>query len=184
MLSSVSSRRHSFLFQFIMTMIIVIFLVGFCPSVSPSPIYIDHNNNNNNNLNYKPNGPIHHPNVYERLAKDDSMLSLSTVQHLYSRSLPFRYVQPRTYANQFLTSNNIDDQVITPKWLIQLSNDDQIYNDDDNNFDDYISRITSLNSRSVLDNYRKFFNSNQYYHSKKTPLEMMNEIVNSIYLKR
>ena len=62
MSSSVLPQQHSFLFQFVMSMAIVIFFLGYCPSVSSSPTpssptLIDHNNK----INYESNGYMFDP---------------------------------------------------------------------------------------------------------------------------
>ncbi len=172
MSSSVSTRQHSFLSQFMISMTIVILLVGFCPYVSSSPTptsssSVDHNNK----INYQSNGFIFDPNDYQGTsAGDASLLSSPTVQHSLSGSSPLWYIQSRTRANQFLLPH--DNEMIVPK-----------YHNDDDDLDDYIPSTILFNKRSPS-NKGKFSNLKKRKQLSKPPMEVMNEIVNSIYLKR
>ncbi len=170
--SSVSTRQHSFLSQFMICMIIVILLIGFCPSASssPTPSSMDQNNK----INYEPNGLIFDPNDYQGTSGDDASLLSPTVQQSLSGSAPFWYVQPRTRANQFLFSH--EKPIIVPKWL---TNDD---NDDD--LDDYVPSTMLFNKRATMGNNGGFSQLKKRKQLAKAPMEVMNEIVNSIYLKR
>lgn len=168
-----SSREHTFLSQFVMIMAIFILLIGFCPYVSSSPT--PSSIIPNNKINYKSNGFVVDPTDYQ--AKGDS----SPVQDSLSGSSPYWYVQPRTHANQFLMSYVNDHEVIVPKWFTRFHNDDQT-NDDD--LSDYVSPRLLSNKRSSSNNNGGFLNIKQRKQLAKPPMEVMNEIVNSIYLKR
>lgn len=76
----------------------------------------------------------------------------------------FWFGQPKSDAEQFLLSDQNDNQVIVPKWFTRSSNDDE---DEQDLF---------VRKRYVTMKKRK--------HLSKPPMEVMNEIVNSIYLKR
>lgn len=98
--------------------------------------------------------------------EDSTLLPPSVPDH---RS--FSSEQARAHANQFLMSHVNENHVIVPKQFTR-------FNDDDD--DDY----DLINKRSSI------YNSGGYSHLKKRkqmakpPMEVMNEIVNSIYLKR
>ncbi|CAF2604985.1 unnamed protein product [Rotaria sp. Silwood2] len=183
MSSSVSTRQHSFLSQFVMSMTIIILLIGFCPFISSSPTSIDHNNK----INYESNGLMLNPKDYQGTsATGESLLLSPTVQHSLSQSSSMHYTQPRTHANQFLMSHINDNHVAIPKWFTRFNNDDQtndIYNGDDEDLDDYLSSTILFDKRPKF-NYKG--RSSRIYKRKqltKPPMEVMNEIVNSIYLK-
>ncbi|UJR30160.1 hypothetical protein I4U23_017700 [Adineta vaga] len=175
MSSSVSTRGHTFLSQFILSMTLVILLVGFCPYVSssPTPSSIEQNKN----VNYQSNGFLFDPNDSEQTAEDAALLS-SSVQEVLTASSPSWYVQPRANANQFLISNLNDNQIIVPKHFTRFNHNVQINDDDDD--DDYIQ----TNKRSTVGNKGTFSKLNKRKQLTKPPMEVMNEIVNSIYLKR
>ncbi len=172
-----SSREHTFLSQFVMIMAIFILLIGFCPYVSSSPT--PSSNIPNNKINYESNGFALDPTDYQ--ATGDSSLLSSPVQDSLSGSSPIWYVQPRTHANQFLMSYANDHEVIVPKWFTRFHSDDQINDDDLTN---YVSPRLFSNKRSSSNNNGGYFSINQRKQLAKPPMEVMNEIVNSIYLKR
>jgi len=155
MSSSVLPQQHSFLFQFVMSMAIVILFLGYCPSVSSSPTpssptLIDHNNK----INYESNGFMFDPSDFQATSAGDSSLLSPTVQHSLSGSSPFWYAQPRTHANQFLMSHLNDNEIIVPKWFTRYNNDDQtndIRNNDDDS-DDYVPSAMFFNKRTTSGN--------------------------------
>jgi hypothetical protein len=174
MSSSVSTRSHSFSSQFMMSMIIVILLIGFFPYVSssPTPSSIDHDNK----MNYESNGFMLGPSDYKKISTDDvSSLLSPTVQHSLSDSLPYWYSEPRARANQFLLSHNDDNEIIIPKWFARFYNDDDV--------DDYVPSTMLFDKRSTSNN-GGYSNLKKRKQLTKPPMEVMNEIVNSIYLKR
>lgn len=182
MSSSVSNRQHSFPSQFVMSMVIVICLVGFCPYVSSSSPSVDQNNK----VNYDSNGFMLDPTDYHGAPTGESSLS-PAVRRLFSRSPSVRYIQPRTRANQFLLSHIDDDEIVVPKWFIRYNNDqiNNIYNDDDDDdLFDYVPSSMLFRKRSKVHNNGGFSQINKRKQGTKPPMEVMNEIVNSIYLKR
>ena len=181
MSSSVSIEKRSFLSQFVMSMAILILLLGFCPYVSSSPTPSTPTlMNHNNKVNYESNGLMFDPSDYQAPSAEDSSLLSPTVQHSLSGSTPFWYT-PRAHANQFLMSHGNDNEVIVPKWYSRLNNDDQTSDDD---LDDYVPSAMFLNKRSTSVNNGGFSNIKKRKQLTKPPMEVMNEIVNSIYLKR
>jgi hypothetical protein len=115
----------------------------------------------------------------------DSSASSSSAVHEQQLSAPLSshwFGQPRAHANQFLMSHVNDNEIIVPKWFTRFNNDDD--DDDDVDVDDYVPSDKSVNKRS------SFYSSGGYQTLKKRkqlgkpPMEVMNEIVNSIYLKR
>jgi hypothetical protein len=183
MSSSVLPQQHSFLFQFVMSMAIVILFLGYCPSVSSSPTpssptLMDHNNK----INYESNGFMFDPSDFQATSAGDSSLLSPTVQHSLSGSSPFWYAQPRTHANQFLMSHVNDNDVIVPKWFTRYNNDDQTNDIDD--LDDYVPAAMFFNSKRSTSGNGAFSNLKKRKQLTKPPMEVMNEIVNSIYLKR
>jgi hypothetical protein len=176
--SSIIIRRHSFLSQFLICMTLVILLVGFCPIVSSSPTPTT-TNNHENKINYdESNGLTFDPHNDQTTLADVASLLPPTVQHSRSGSSPVWYVQPRTRANQFLVSHINENPIIVPKWY-------QKYHHDDDDSDDYASSAIFSNKRSTPGNHNgRVSNIKKRKQITKPPMEVMNEIVNSIYLKR
>ncbi len=115
---------------------------------------------------------MYDPNDYQA---DSSLLSSSSVHD----QSPFFYDQPRTQANQFLISHANDNHIIVPKWFTRFNN-----NDDDDDIDDYVPGNLLINKRSSFYNTGGYRNLKKRKQLTKPPMEVMNEIVNSIYLKR
>jgi len=172
MLPSVSTNSRAFFSPFVMTITTFVLLVAFLPCISssPTPASILDENNNKNKI-------IFNSNDYQTGSSADSSLLSSSVHDQPSSSL--FYDQPRTHANQFLMSHANDNQFIVPKWFTRFND-----NDDDDDIDDYVPSGLLVNKRS------SFYNTGGYQTLKKRkqlakpPMEVMNEIVNSIYLKR
>lgn len=94
----------------------------------------------------------------------------STVQ---DSDLPYWYIQPRTRANDFLFSNVDDNEMNLVK------------SDDFDDDDDQIPLTILSNKRSIVFNHHGGFTTlKKRKQLNKAPMEVMNEIVNSIYLKR
>ena len=106
--------------------------------------------------------------IFDPRGGDLPLLTSSVQDHR-----PFLSEQARTHANQFLMSHVNENQIIIPKQFTRFSDDD-----DDSQGD------ILINKRALI------YNSGGYSHLKKRkqmakpPMEVMNEIVNSIYLKR
>ncbi|CAF1122058.1 unnamed protein product [Rotaria sp. Silwood1] len=182
MSSTVSIRQHSFLSQFMMSMAILILLIGFCPYASASPASIDHNNK----INYESNGPMLDSNDYQGGSTTGELSLLSpTVQRSLSQFSPLRYTQPRTYANQFLMSHVNDNQVNVPKWFTIFNDDDRTndINNDDDDLDHYFPSVMLFNKRTKFNHKGRPSKVHKRKQFAKPPMEVMNEIVNSIYLK-
>lgn len=148
-------RQHFFLSSFFNCLILVILLVGFSPIVFSSPTSSFSSN----------------PYFYDSLDEpstsiDDS--SSSTVQD----SPPYWYIQPRTHANDFLLST-MDE------------NDMNVGKSDHDDSDDQAPFMMFFNKRSAVFNHHGGFTGlKKRKPLNKAPMEVMNEIVNSIYLKR
>lgn len=98
---------------------------------------------------------------------DDS--SPSTVQDSPIESFPYWYIQPRTRANDFLLSSLNDHDI----------------NVDKSDWDDQNSAPILFNRRAAAFNHHGGLTSlKKRKPLNKAPMEVMNEIVNSIYLKR
>lgn len=176
--SSFSTRHHTFQSQFLLLMTLVILLVGLCPSVTSSPTPSATNEQNNKN-NYDSNGYL--------LASNDDPSSSSTVPvhqkaiSSSSPSSPYWYIQPRLHANQFLLSHFNENENLLPKWYKKPSFHDQINIDDDT--DDYMPSTMFSHKRSTINgNQFAFSTMKKRKQLNKPPMEVMNEIVNSIYL--
>lgn len=89
-------------------------------------------------------------------------------------SSPVWFGQPRAHANQFLMSHIDDNEVLVPKWFTRLNQND------DNDGDD----AASLHKRSPHFPPGTYTTLKKRKQVAKPPMEVMNEIVNSIYLKR
>ncbi len=174
MLPSVSTNSRSFFSQFVMTTTIFVLLVAFLPCISssPTPSSIADENNNKNKI-------IYDSNDYQTGSSGDSSLLSSSVHDQPSSSSLF-YDQPRTHANQFLMSHANDNQIIVPKWFTRFNDN----NDDDDDIDDYVPSGLLVNKRSSFYNTGGYQNLKKRKQLSKPPMEVMNEIVNSIYLKR
>ena len=141
---------------------IVVLLVAYLPSISssPTPQFSAKINQLNN-----PTDNIFDP-------REDSSSLTSSVQ-----DRPFLSEQERAHANQFLMSPINDNPIVISKQFTRLDDHDA---DDDDIQDDFL-----INKRAVVYN-----SGGGYSHLKKRkqmtkpPMEVMNEIVNSIYLKR
>jgi hypothetical protein len=107
------------------------------------------------------------PSNYQTNLREDSP-SLSSSVH----EQPIWYAQPRTHANQFLALN--DNDIILPKWYSRL-------NSDDDTDDDTPSSIL-VNKRAAYFNPSGHSAIKKRKQLTKPPMEVMNEIVNSIYL--
>ncbi|CAF2450417.1 unnamed protein product [Rotaria sp. Silwood2] len=181
---SVVARPRSFSSQLMMTITVYALLIGFLPciSCSPTPLSnpIENNNNNNNKITYDSNALMFDPNIYHPGSQQDSALLSSSVheQPFSGSSSSLWYGQPRTHANQFLMSHVNDNDIMVPKWFTQLNNN----NDDD--IDDYVPSGITVNKRYSFYNPGGYPNLNKRKQMTKPPMEVMNEIVNSIYLKR
>ncbi|CAF1167754.1 unnamed protein product [Adineta ricciae] len=149
-----------------------VLFVAILPSVSssPTPSSIPHQSINTMNENSEAF-------MYDSLASASSSPSASVQeQKISAPSSSVWFGQPRTHANQFLMSRVND--VIVPKWFTQFSQD---ADDDD---DDYGSSDVSFNKRSSFYNAGGHQTLKKRKQLNKPPMEVMNEIVNSIYLKR
>jgi hypothetical protein len=190
MSSSVSTRQHSFPSQFLMSITIVVLLVAFSSSVSssPTPSSPKTANEQNNKINYESNGFMFDPSDFQATSAGDSSVLSPTVQQPPYGSSPFWYVEPRTNANQFLMSHINDNDVIIPKWFTKLNNYNHITdnnkNNDDDDLDDYAPSVMLFNKRSTYGNNGGYSNVKKRKQLTKPPMEVMNEIVNSIYLRR
>lgn len=169
-------------------MILVILLVGFCPIVfsSPAPPSSSSASDANDKINYQSNGFPFTPSDSQALAADDASSSAPTVQDSLLRSSPIWYVQPRARANDFLLSHADDNEIVVPTWYRKSHDDDQPSDDNnDDDSDDYVPSAMFFNKRSIKNNHHGgFSNIKKRKPLTKPPMEVMNEIVNSIYLKR
>ena len=168
-LSSQSSniQRHFFLSSLSNCLLIVVLLVGFSPIVfsSPTPSSSSSSASFFNRYSYDSNDDL-------STLTDD--LSPSTVQDSLVQSSPYWYIQPRTRANDFLFSNMDENEMHLVK------------SDDDDDDDEQVpSPMILSNKRSVVFKHHGGFTTlKKRKHLNKAPMEVMNEIVNSIYLKR
>jgi hypothetical protein len=169
-LPSITINTRSLFSQFVMTITVFVLLVAFLPCISssPTPSSIADENNNKNKI-------IFNSNDYQTGSRGDSSLLSSSVQDQPSSLF---YDQPRTHANQFLMSHINDNQIIVPKWFTRYNDDD------DDNIDDYIPSDILINKRSSFYNAGGSQILKKRKQLTKPPMEVMNEIVNSIYLKR
>lgn len=178
----VFNRLRLVLSNFVMTITICSLLVAFLPSIACSPtpdLTSSSNNNNNNKIISDSNSFMYGQNDDEKMLREDPMFLSSAVHNQPER---FFYDEPRTQANQFLMSNVNDNQVVVPKWFTRFDDDDVDDDVDDN--DDYIPSGLVINKRSSFFNPTGYSSLKKRKQLSKPPMEVMNEIVNSIYLKR
>ena len=196
MTSSVSTqRRRSFLSQFVMITNVILLLVAYSPCVSssPTPAPAAVQGDSKQSI-YDSNAFMLDPNAYRPALPEHASPSDAAAAAVHRKpfaELPaaassFRFAQPRTQANQFLVSHAHDNQVIVPKWYTRLSNvaDDDDDEDDLMDMDDYLSSAMLVNKRSSFTNTGGHPMLKKRKQLNKPPMEVMNEIVNSIYLKR
>jgi hypothetical protein len=124
---------------------------------------------------YDSNAFMYEPNNDQKGSREDSSLLSSSVNEQPIAPSSFLYAQPRTHANQFLMSHVNDNQLIVPKWFTRFNT---------NNDDDYVPSDILVNKRLSVDNSGGYQNLKKRKQLSKPPMEVMNEIVNSIYLKR
>lgn len=86
------------------------------------------------------------------------------------------YAQPRAHANQFLVSPLHDKDILVPKWFTRYSQDDL------DDMDDDLSDRMLLKRSTFLRNTVSYPILKKRKQLTKPPMEVMNEIVNSIYL--
>ena len=193
MTSSVSTqRRRSFLSQFVMITNVILVLVAFSPCVSSSPTPTPASvQGDSKPMIYESNAFMLDPNAYRPRLPEHASPSVAAahrtpVGEFSAAASSFRFAQPRTQANQFLVSHAHDNQVIVPKWFTRLSNlaDDDDDEDDLMNMDDYLPSAMLINKRSSFTNTGGHATMKKRKPLNKPPMEVMNEIVNSIYLKR
>ena len=120
---------------------------------------------------------------------DESSLIPSAVHQTLSASSPLWYVQPRAHASQFLVSNGNQNEITVPTWFTRLngygqatdrfSKDDADDADDD---DDDLPSSVDFHRRSSSGQNGAYVNLKKRKQMTKPPMEVMNEIVNSIYL--
>ncbi|CAF3692680.1 unnamed protein product [Adineta steineri] len=192
MLPTFSTGSNSFFSRFVMISTIFVLFITFLPyaSSSPTPSSISMESNNNNNIDNKivhgSNAFMFNPNNYQTNLQDDSSApssSSSSVheQQISAPSSPIWFGQPRTQANQFLMSHVNDNDIIVPKWFVRHNNNDDD-NDDDDEINDYIPSGIVVNKRSSYYNAGGHQTLKKRKQQAKPPMEVMNEIVNSIYL--
>lgn len=193
MASSVSTqRRRSFLSQFVMITYVILVLVAHSPCVSSSPTPAPASvQGDSKQIIYDSNAFMLDPNANRAAIPDRASPSVAAAVHrktfaeLPVASSSFRFAQPRTQANQFLVSHAHDNQVIVPKWFTRLSN---VADDDDDDdlmdMNDYFPSAMLINKRSSFTNTGGHPPLKKRKQLSKPPMEVMNEIVNSIYLKR
>ena len=188
-LPSFSTGSRPFFSQVLMISTFFVLLVAFLPYVSSSPTPsltpIEPNNNNNNNkVIHDSNAFMPDPIDYQTNSRGDSSASSSSSsvheQQISAPSSSVWFGQPRTHANQFLMSHVNDNEIVVPKWSTRLNNND----DDDDDVDDYVPSDISVNKRSSFYNIGGYQTLKKRKQLPKPPMEVMNEIVNSIYLKR
>ncbi|CAF0781106.1 unnamed protein product [Rotaria sordida] len=185
--TSLQVHPRSLSSQFIMIITVYALLIGFLPCISCSPTPLsnpiennNHNNNNNNDnkITYDSNALMFDPNDYHPGSQHDSSSLSSSVHEQPFLGSSLWYSQPRAHANQFLMSHVNDNDIMVPKLFTQLNNN----NDDD--IDDYVPTGISVNKRYAIYNAGGNPNLSKRKQITKPPMEVMNEIVNSIYLKR
>ncbi|CAF3296038.1 unnamed protein product [Rotaria socialis] len=183
---SVITGPRSFFTQFMMTITVSVLLIGILSGVSCSPASLSNpieNTNNNNNKNTDESNGLFDQNDYQHGSQQDSSsISLSHHEQPFAGSSPIWPAQPRAHANQFLMSHANNNDAMVPKWFTQLNNNDN--DDDDDDDDDYAPSGISVNKRLSYYNVGRYPILNKRKQVTKPPMEVMNEIVNSIYLKR
>jgi hypothetical protein len=193
-----STRPRSFLSQLVLMINVIVLLITLVPCVSssPTPMPMSHQDNNSNNHKMISGSSAFmlDPTTSDEDSSSSGSLPSSSVHRQVLSDLPssFRYAQPRSHANQFLMSYlNDDNDVLVPKWFTRFNNDDMNGNDDDDDDngndddnDDDISRDIFLSRRSSYASNGGYPMLKKRKQITKPPMEVMNEIVNSIYLKR
>ena len=181
--------QRYFLSQFLM-IVAMVALLGWAPCISSSPTS-SRPVNHPNKIDYRADALLADPNDDQATFADESSLLPPAVHQTLSGSSPFWYVQPRAHANQFLVSNGNQNEIMVPKWFTRLngygqaadrfSKDGGDANDDDDDDDDVPSGM-DFHRRSSSGQNGAYVDLKKRKQMSKPPMEVMNEIVNSIYL--
>jgi hypothetical protein len=182
--SSFYRRQRCFALPSTMSMTLGILVLLVCSSfVSCSPTPKTFVNVNGDATNEESNGFLlgdQNPLVV------DAALPLSPVQLPLTVSSSDWYIQPRHHANEFLFSHLNANDRHAPHWLAKVHPSSRAFDDsfDSDRYGDYFSSSFDMNKRSTSANIQSTLHLKKRKQVSKPPMEVMNEIVNSIYLKR
>ena len=156
-----------------MSFVILLLLLACSTYVFSSPLTTENSNSN-----------VRRPNSDESTGfafdtSDDQALGPVQQHSIGDAGSPIWYVQPRAHANQFLLSHLNENDRLLPKWFSRVHADNHA-----SDADDYLSSSLGLNKRSNFVNQAGLSHLKKRKQLTKPPMEVMNEIVNSIYLKR
>ena len=166
---------------------LVVFL-ALSSSVDSSPLSIDSNKNPKSHQEQEQRMNYHSAGVTDDSNADPLGSLSSSMRHATGdSSVPIWYVQARAHANQFLSSHFNDiDPLATNKWWRKSHHDNQLsdYNFDLDDTDDDLSSSSSVDfhKRSAFLTPLGTSHLKKRKQMNKPPMEVMNEIVNSIYL--
>ncbi|UJR16333.1 hypothetical protein I4U23_003239 [Adineta vaga] len=169
-----SIGSHSFFSQFLMISTIFVLFVAFLPYVSSSPTPSLNPLESVKNMDRNSE-----PSMYDSLASAPLPSTYDQKNSAPSSSSSVWFGQPRTHANQFLMSHSNENEMTVPKWFTRLNQN--AVNDDDG--DDYTPFSGSVNKRSSFYTAGGHQTLKKRKQINKPPMEVMNEIVNSIYLR-
>lgn len=183
--SSIYSRSPSFRSQFVLLINVVLLLFTLPTRVSSSPtpstLANEQNKINDDTIASQTNAAF----MLDAIASEEDLSSPSSsasVQRpLFTSAAAAApsflwYSQPRAHANQFLVSQIHDKDIFVPKWFTRYSTDDLDDMDDDLSNRILLKRSTFLRNTAAYPILKKRKQLN------KPAMEVMNEIVNSIYL--
>ena len=191
--STPTARQRFFRSPYVISVTMLLLLLQCSPYVSSSPTprtsVLSMNSDLNNpdeKINYESDGFRPQINDYQRLPTGDSRILSRPNAKSQSESASNWYVQPRAHANQFLTSHLDENDLLVPKWFTKLNRYDQgaDLDLDLDDSDDYVPSLVGFHKRSPLPNQYGISHLKKRKQMNKPPMEVMNEIVNSIYLKR
>ena len=162
-----------------MSLLILVLLLGCSTYVFSSPLATASNNNA-----HRPSAEESPGLVFDTSDEQAAAAALGPVQeHSIGDGAPIWYVQPRAHANQFLLSHLNENDGLLPQWFSRVHSASQT-GDLSLDADDYLSSSLGLNKRSTFVNQAGLSHLKKRKQLTKPPMEVMNEIVNSIYLKR
>lgn len=188
MSASIAIRHNFFRSPYMMSLTILVFFIAFSSSVYSSPLLMDSNKNLDTHQE-QPRMNDHSAGLTDDSNDDQASLFSSNMHHANGDLSSIWYAQPRAHANQFLSSHFNDiDPLANNKWWRKSHHDNQLmdHNLDFDDSGDYFSSpsLGGFHKRSAFVPPVGTSHLKKRKQLNKPPMEVMNEIVNSIYLKR
>lgn len=183
---SIAVRQHFIRFPSVMSLTMLVVFLALSSSVSSSPLSMDSSSNHKTHQEQEQTMNFNSAGLNDEF--NDEQISSYSSNNRHSMVDPSSwYVQPRAHANQFLSSHFNDiDPLATNKWWRKFHHDNQLndfnFDLDDNDADLSSSSSNGFHKRSAFLTPVGSSHLKKRKQMNKPPMEVMNEIVNSIYL--